>query len=573
MNQFIKQNRYILTLILILIIGIFFRFYKLSEIPPGLYPDVAMNGNNGIYAIETGDFKVFYPENNGREGFFINLQAVLMKLFGVNVWSLKAVAAVIGILTILGLYLLTKELFKNYELGIKNYELRIRNHENQKKHNSSFILPNSEHIALLSAFFMAVSFWHVNFSRIGFRAIMIPFVMVFSFYFLYRGLRNHRMTDFIIAGAFFGLGFHTYISFRIAPLILLIPIIFGLIDYWRKNHTDLKHLLKIGLINFFKKIIAADCTKHWILFFSATLLIALPLILYFINNPADFIGRAGQVSIFNSETPIKNLISSTLKTLGQFNFTGDYNWRHNYSGSPQLFWPIGILFLIGFIVSLKQIFVRQLADKNKDYWISTNHYWLLIAWFFSMLIPSFLSSEGIPHALRSIGAIPPAMIFAGLGGIWIYEKLKNQNPKIKTQLLAISYLLLAIIAYSEYNKYFNDWANRPETKASFDEYYVQIGNFLNSLPDSTKKYVAVNAGGVLVNNIPMPAQTVKFITHGKSKISYLVPTNKIKENVIIKENSVIIPLSPNDKIFKEFQNSLSGVIKQNNKIKYFEISN
>lgn len=565
MKEFIKQHRYILTLILILIVATFFRFYKLSEIPAGLYPDVAMNGNNGIYAIETGDFKIFYPENNGREGFFINLQAITMKFFSFNVWSLKIVAAIIGIMTVLGLYLFTKELFKNYGLEIKNGENKKENP------NSLFLINNSESIALLSAFFTAVSFWHVNFSRIGFRAIMIPFVMVFSFYFLYRGLHNHRATDFIIAGAFFGLGFHTYISFRIAPLILLIPIFFGFIEYWQKNRAELKHLLKTNRLNFLKKIFKANCAKHWLIFFASALLVALPLILYFINNPADFIGRAGQVSVFNSSAPIKDLISSIIKTLGQFNFAGDYNWRHNYSGSPQLLWPVGILFIIGLIISIKEIIKKENYCQKKHFLLSNLYF--LLSWLFIMLTPSFLSSEGIPHALRSIGAIPPTMIFAGIGGVLIYEKLKTYFKLNNTQRFAIYALLLAIIVYGEYNKYFNDWANRPETKASFDEYYVQIGNFLNSIPNSTKKYVAVNAGGVLVNGIPMPAQTVKFITYGKTKISYLIPTDNIKENVSIKENSVIVPLVPSDAIFKEFQNALPGIIKQKDKVKYFEISN
>ncbi|MEK9147933.1 MAG: hypothetical protein AAB650_00675, partial [Patescibacteria group bacterium] len=65
----------ILILLAILILGAGFRFYLLPSVPPGLYPDEAANGNNAREALETGNFKVFYPENNGREGLFINIQA------------------------------------------------------------------------------------------------------------------------------------------------------------------------------------------------------------------------------------------------------------------------------------------------------------------------------------------------------------------------------------------------------------------------------------------------------------------------------------------------------------------
>src|SRR3989344_3088031 len=103
----------------IIALGAFFRFYLITEIPLGLYPDEAMNGNNALEAIATGDFKFFYPENNGREGLFINIQALSLRAFGNEPWALRLVSALFGTLTILGIYLVTKELFKNYELRIK----------------------------------------------------------------------------------------------------------------------------------------------------------------------------------------------------------------------------------------------------------------------------------------------------------------------------------------------------------------------------------------------------------------------------------------------------------------------
>jgi predicted membrane-bound mannosyltransferase len=56
----------IVFLLVILAIASFFRLWKLDSIPPGLYPDVAINGNDALDSLKTGTFKVFYPENNGR---------------------------------------------------------------------------------------------------------------------------------------------------------------------------------------------------------------------------------------------------------------------------------------------------------------------------------------------------------------------------------------------------------------------------------------------------------------------------------------------------------------------------
>src|SRR3989338_5049749 len=217
--NFIKsvlKQKTLIILLAILAIAAFFRFYHLAQIPPGLYPDVAINGNDALTALKTHNFKVFYPENNGREGLFINLIALSFWLFGVSVWTIKIVPAIFGLLTVLGIFFLTKQLF------------------------SYFATRRAEIIALLSTLFIAVSFWHVNFSRLGFRAIMVPFILVWSFYFLFKGLdlaHRHQTGALIclpLAGLFFGLGFYTYIAFRVAPLILLVPVIFELIRYWPK---------------------------------------------------------------------------------------------------------------------------------------------------------------------------------------------------------------------------------------------------------------------------------------------------------------------------------------------------
>ena len=107
------NKKYLIALLAIMALGAFLRFYHITSIPPGLYPDEAMNGTNGQEAVATGHFNVFYPENNGREGLFINIQAISVAALGNTPWALRLVSAIIGTLTILGVYLVTTELFAN----------------------------------------------------------------------------------------------------------------------------------------------------------------------------------------------------------------------------------------------------------------------------------------------------------------------------------------------------------------------------------------------------------------------------------------------------------------------------
>jgi hypothetical protein len=129
-----------------------------------------------------------------------------------------------------------------------------------------------------------------------------------------------------------------------------------------------------------------------------------------------------------------------------------------------------------------------------------------------------------------------------------------------------------------YNNYFQKWAKNPNVSSAFNENYKQIGEYLNSLPSSLNKFVLVNAGGTLVNNIPMPAQTVMFITNTyhldnqiKKNIFYLTPEN-INEIISlnnIKNPFVIIPLEKNNDTKQIIESTLSNISFKENR--YFWI--
>lgn len=519
-------------LIAILVIAFVFRFQHIQSIPPGLYPDEAINGNNAFQALETGDYKIFYPDNNGREGLFINIQSLFLRVFGPSAgsgqapepWALRTAPAIFGLLTVLGLYLLVRLLF--------NWQ-----------------------IASIASFYLAISFWHVNFSRIGFRAIMVPFLMVWGFYFLWRGLRNFQFRDFALSGLFFGLGFHTYIAFRFVPFVIILV----LLAYWRRIKKDYSHHQYLELRNEF--------LRRFALFFLVAFFTALPILFYFWQNPQDFLGRSGQLSIFETAQPLKEFIKSLGLTLASFNFTGDQNFRHNLSGSPLLFWPVGVFFVIGLIKSFTKCFKKREPRSRASGSLRGRHghpaalHVLLLGWFFIMLLPSALTWEGIPHALRSIGVLPVVMIFAAEGTWWLFETLihlyreRDIHP-LETPLKkeseariivgATLIILLTAIAVAEYDKYFNKWAKRPEVADAFSADFVKIGKQINQLPKELPKYVVVNASGVLVDGIPMPAQTVMFITQTYTKekqkeknLFYILPG---EERYIRKSNAIVLPL-------------------------------
>jgi 4-amino-4-deoxy-L-arabinose transferase-like glycosyltransferase len=498
-------------LLAILAIAAFFRLWQLDSLPPGLWPDEAINANTAVSILDGKTFQVFYPENHGREGFFFLLVSFAFSAFGISVWSFKFVPALAGILTVLGQYFLALELFRK------------------------------KAVALLSAFFLAISFWHINFSRIGFRAILTPLILTFSFYFFFRGLRTKKIRDFIFSGLIFGMGFHTYISFRLAVILLAFALIFWFFVAIKENWKR-KYLISATALLF------------------AILVTALPIGIYFLGNPGDFMSRALGVSIFEQENPAKEFAKSLAIHLSMFNFAGDRNLRHNLPGFPQLSPVVGIFFLVGLFWAIRRIII-SLKNDQANRLAEIGIFLFLFVWFFALLLPSALTVEGIPHALRSIGAIPAAYLFAGIGAYLVYQWAKNRSvPK------GISFLLLMAMAFSSFALYFIVWAKNPGMESAFTTRFTDVGKELNTLPTETRKYVIKNEGD-------LPAEVPKFIqrTAGRTNDAiYIQP-----------EEAATIDFSPGDFIFtmnKEisFLNPVierfpEGLLKEGKRIWIYEI--
>jgi len=498
----------------ILIIATFFRFYHFTTTPPGLYPDEAIDGNNAAEAAQTGQFKVFYTEDNGREGLYVNIIAVILKEFPIyKPWIIRLPAAIAGVLTVLGIYFLAAELFTEREKEKEERKKVLNPDEKISRRNISYLISHISYlnstIALLAAFFLATSFWHINFSRIGFRAILAPLLLVWSLYFLIKALRavSPRAATLYaaIAGIIYGLGFYTYIAYRITPLLFLL------------------------FIPFFGK--GKDFWKRVLVFVILVLITAAPIGYYFLKHPADFFGRTAQISVTNAASPVRDFAVNIAKVALMFNFHGDLNWRHNISGAPELFWPVGILFVLGIVLGLCSLWKSgrsKTMREDSQNLLPTFPLLLIFSWIILAGIPAAASDEGIPHALRSILMLPPAMLFAAIGGVWLYQIMKEKMDKNFARIVAFIFILT--VGIFGYVNYFVVWAQNPNVPGSFNSNYVTIGNEINALPTGTPKYVIINAGGVMTRGFPMPAETTMFITNSflpddaaVKNIHYLLP--------------------------------------------------
>ncbi|MDP1845573.1 MAG: glycosyltransferase family 39 protein [Candidatus Moranbacteria bacterium] len=477
-----RRQKYLYLLLgAVIVIGAFaIRAYHISSLPPGIYPDEAVNGTDAINAIETGHFRLFYPNNYGREGLYINLIALGFIFFGVSIITLKIWSVFFGTLTVLGMIFLGRELFRSWHAG------------------------------LVAGFLYATTFWAINFNRIAFRANMLPFVLVFSFYFLFRGLRTKKKINYVLAGTLFGLGTHTYIAFRVAPAILI--------------------ALFIALI-LAKKSFLKTYWKEISIYVLSMFFVALPILLTFYAHPEYFETRSEAVSVFSPKVNQGHLWqalgTSARLTFGMFNFKGDQNWRHNLPSQPELQSWTGTFFLIGIIFLFFQLFYWifwriKNGIRNDNLTLPV----LLLSWIFIMLLPEMLAYEGLPHTLRAIGSLPAAILIA----VFSIEVFRRWIMKISIGYIKIPLyiLLVSAVLFSGYistKRYFVDWGQSLDIHPAFSQNLKNMALYLNSAPDSYHKYIVANAGGQIMDDgLPVSAEAVKMLTYYRTPgITYLRP--------------------------------------------------
>lgn len=339
---------------------------------------------------------------------------------------------------------------------------------------------------------------------------------------------------------------------------------------------------------------------------------ALPLGIYFLQNPADFFGRTAQTSVLTAQNPAMALGQSLLMHLAMFNLWGDANWRHNFAGAPELFFPVGILFIIGIIYLAKKLLLKT-PDAQNDEKIA---YWTLLLWLGFLMLPGILTSEGIPHALRAIGVIPAAYIIAAVGTMALWDwMIKKWNKVIIWPDYHIpgkaACAFIALIACFGFHQYFIQWAKNPNVQGAFTRQFVDIADLTLSFPHNYKVIILANESGVQVpypDGIPMPAQTViysefvncykklsaspedlgyypepyspklnilekiKNCTENRSKLIYIKPEEIEKYQNAADAQLIFVPMKNVNSVFEKLTSLYpQGQIKIKNNIKYYEI--
>lgn len=497
-----KYWPYIL-LALIIAVAAFLRFYRLDTLPPGLHPDEAANGQDIVHRIFQGDHRALYDTNGPRESLFFYLQAIFVYLMGNTIHALRIAPAIIGTLGVAATYLWASSWF-------------------------------GRRVGLIAAFFMAVNPWAIIMSKDGFRASMTPLMVALTLWLMTKAYKTRSNLWFILSGASLGLGMYTYLSFRLFPLIIFAVLAF---------------------LYLFRRQVLKGLHRPILYAIAAYLVVLIPLGIFTIQDPGAVFARAGGTSVLNPElnngNPIAALFDSTSKTLLMFNIHGDENFRHNLGGQPMLNVFVGIMFLLGVIISLIKIFRLK--------------YFTLLAVFGVMLLPAILTAEGLPHGLRTVGAIPAVFILAALGTSYMLNRWYATfpiNSAARSTGFSVMMILFALTAYQGYHQIFVAWARSPEIFEAYSHDAVAMAEYMNrqaKTKEDTKFYVFMDGYS---SKIP------DYLTHGKAEYTHFENSASVAEIDASKKPIVILvsrsyQRDTDPKIKEKFPNAKSSTVYSN----------
>jgi len=241
------------------------------------------------------------------------------------------------------------------------------------------------------------------------------------------------------------------------------------------------------------------------------------LLLFFRSNPDLLTSRAKHVGyVLDADEPLPVFWENARTTLLMFHVEGDHNWRHNIDGEPMLLLPMGLLFLLGVFLLVKEL-VWHLARFR--FWEALPLATLLL-WLPVMLLPAALTSTELPHALRAAGALPAVVIVSALGVVRPLQLLRGWFHIRPALIIALLLVVSVFLGAQEFDKYFDDWGEDPHLPGYFNQELVDLGRYLRGLDENHDVYVIANGDGLAVDGFPAEAQDIMFLTEGRD-ITYL----------------------------------------------------
>jgi 4-amino-4-deoxy-L-arabinose transferase-like glycosyltransferase len=400
------MNYKTLILSFIIVLAAVLRIWGIGQYPVGLNADEAAIGYNAYSLLQTGkdEYGTWFPLafksfGDYKPGLYFYIVVPFVGLFGLNEFAVRLPSALLGIGTIILVYFLAKNLFKNSWVGIT------------------------------SAFLLAITPWHIAFSRGSWETNAATFFITLGIYLFIKKIGDPKYLFFSLLA--FLVSMYIYQSPRLVVPVLVLGLM-GL--YWRELFKSVQANMKSLLM----VVITLG-------------VLTIPLGLQFVggSGSARFSGLSflsdpgpeNRVNELRGEHPnaggtaakiFHNKITAYAPQFfshyvdhfrGDFLFiNGDPIIRNKVPETGQ-FYLITVPFLIIGLVGL-----LKFSSKTK---------WVILIWLLVSPMASSMTYQ-TPNAVRALTMVVPFVLIMGYGFYQVIAWFKNKN----LQLLMVVGLLI-----------------------------------------------------------------------------------------------------------------------------------
>jgi len=457
MEKISKHSK--LVILVILTIAAFLRIWKISEVPVSLFSDELDVGYHAYSIIKTGrDYMgnpwplYFHSYADFRAPVYIYTAVPTVAIFGITPLGVRLPAMIFGVLGVWAMYLLARQLIRFTRIEERIY---------------------ADTLPPISALLMAVSPWHLQYSRAAFEVTELLFFLLMGLYFFFKSFKNEKYLW--LSAICFGLTPWIYSTARFfVPLLILFLFV-----NWRKE-----------ISSFSKKNL-----------FSATFFLSvffLPMVFSMLTGSAG--QRFSYISIFTDPTidgeiasqrlidaqveggVSRNVLQKVITRLvhnkyfywgskitdnffetlsSQFLFIkGDLNLRHSPEGIGQFYKIEALTLTLGAVLFF--VFFKNRKIK-----------WLVVFWILFGIFPSAITRDGGRHATRLILILPPLVFLISFGIVEVAKMLKG---KLKYIFLSTYFLLLTTNFLFYLHTYYvhNPWYSERDWHAGYKEVIQSI---------------------------------------------------------------------------------------------------
>ncbi len=406
-----KRSRRAWLIGIILLVAFVLRFYKLGEIPNGLYQDETAIGYNAYSVLTTGrdEHNVSWPLyfksfGDQKLPIYIYATALSIKAFGLNGFAVRFPSALFGFFSVILFYLYIRAISKNYTL------------------------------AIVATALLAINPWHVFYSRASFEVSIALFFFLAGALFIHRSFSKPKSGILPLAVLCFLVSFYSYNLTR-----LLSPLLFVFLFFLYKKQkniiskADLVVTSIISIIGFLPFIFSithsggiGSANGTLITSSATTQASIIEFRSFLVHLPSLFTKISFNTYILTFWQYVTNIASYF--SVPFFFITGSSHGNHGISTSGQFFLVEFPLFIIGLYALVKE----------KIIW--ARH---LYVWGFTTIGVAALTREA-PHATRSFFLIIPVITITAWGLISLYSYWSNSYKTLVYKCTAVFLCLLAL---------------------------------------------------------------------------------------------------------------------------------